>query len=388
MEDNLDAILDQCIDRLNAGDSVEDCLKDHPEFVLELEPLLRAIAQSLAATVSVSTPEGKTKGRQRLLEERARLREQRAQRGTPLLRRFFAQPKLWLPAAATLLMIVLALSLTALLTDGQDGPAQPIATATPSPSPTAMPGASVGPPVSSPSPEASPTSSPAGSPTATPSTAPEVSPVPSPTVSPSPSPTPPPSSPEPTIIADAGILEFRVTDVPAPEISEVWMTISNIEVHRSGEETGWETVISEGKTFELLALQGIEEVLGSHELEPGHYTQIRLSVDEVIVSYHDESGTQTAEAEVPSEKVKLVGFGSFEIESDKTTIVTLDFDALKSVNFTGQGKVHFQPTVNVLVGGFKAVGGDAGVTPEPQSGPPESPGQPQQTQQSGNGKPG
>ena len=130
------------------------------------------------------------------------------------------------------------------------------------------------------------------------------------------------------------------------------MTINNIEVHQSGTEnaeTGWKTVVDESKTFELLALRGIEEVLGSTEIESGHYTQIRLDVERVTVTIDGE----TQIAEVPSDKLKIVGFGSFEIESGQTTVVTLDIDAEESVIVTGNGQVMFKPTIKVLVGGLE-----------------------------------
>ena len=49
MADNFDRILDECIDRINRGQSLEDCLADYPEYVKQLEPLLRALLQTQGA---------------------------------------------------------------------------------------------------------------------------------------------------------------------------------------------------------------------------------------------------------------------------------------------------------------------------------------------------
>ena len=208
-------------------------------------------------------------------------------------------------------------------------------------------------------PQSSPTSIPTISPDALPTASPDTSPTSShtptldttpivPVETPEATPT---ASDEPTVIAAAGILEFRVTDAPAYDISAVHVTVNNIEVHQGGtedKETGWKTVIEESKTFELLALRGIEEVLGSTEIESGHYTQIRLDIENVTVTMDGEIHT----AEVPSGKLKIVGFGSFNVEAGKTTVVTLDIDAEESVIVTGTGQVKFKPTVKVLVGGL------------------------------------
>jgi len=43
MADKFENVLDLCIDRINRGDSIEDCLADYPEYADELEPLLKSM---------------------------------------------------------------------------------------------------------------------------------------------------------------------------------------------------------------------------------------------------------------------------------------------------------------------------------------------------------
>jgi len=43
MAKNLEGILDECVDRINLGEKLEDCLVSYPEYVAELEPLLRVM---------------------------------------------------------------------------------------------------------------------------------------------------------------------------------------------------------------------------------------------------------------------------------------------------------------------------------------------------------
>jgi hypothetical protein len=110
------------------------------------------------------------------------------------------------------------------------------------------------------------------------------------TVPPAPSPTTKPSAPGPTStsvpaeekpVSGTGTLEVRVTEAPDPSITAVYVTTSNIEVSAAGE--GWITVIDEDITFELLALEGVEAILGTAQLAAGKYTQVRLSVPQVEI---------------------------------------------------------------------------------------------------------
>ena len=45
---DLEHILDLCIDALNRGDSIEQCLARHPKYADELEPLLITAQEIIA----------------------------------------------------------------------------------------------------------------------------------------------------------------------------------------------------------------------------------------------------------------------------------------------------------------------------------------------------
>ena len=49
MKDNLDKILDECIDRINGGEDIETCLNDYPGYREELGPLLYAMLDAKSA---------------------------------------------------------------------------------------------------------------------------------------------------------------------------------------------------------------------------------------------------------------------------------------------------------------------------------------------------
>jgi len=50
---------------------------------------------------------------------------------------------------------------------------------------------------------------------------------------------------------------------------------------------------------------------------------------------------------LPSGELKIVG--TFDIEPETRTILTIDFDAEDSLVFTGEGKVIFKPVVKLIV---------------------------------------
>src|SRR4030042_2912586 len=67
----------------------------------------------------------------------------------------------------------------------------------------------------------------------------------------------------------SGSLEVWVTDAPG-EVSRLDVTVSEVQAHRAGDDTadddGWITVISDTRTFDLLALRDVQELLGEEEL--------------------------------------------------------------------------------------------------------------------------
>lgn len=156
-----------------------------------------------------------------------------------------------------------------------------------------------------------------------------------------------PSSPGPSdggsgTNSSTGTLEVRVTDAPDPSITAVYVTTDLIEVSMAGE--GWLTVIDEEITFELLALEGVEAVLGTAELPVGKYTQVRLSVPEVEIEKDGELVT----AEVPSDTLKLVG--NFELAADEKTFISLDFEVDKSLVDRKKQGFLFKPVIKLAVG--------------------------------------
>jgi hypothetical protein len=165
----------------------------------------------------------------------------------------------------------------------------------------------------------------------------------------------------PEIAQAKGTLQIMVTDAPPEEeVTSINVTVESVEVHKAAaqqeqqqsatnstnEEAGWLPLdILEGKeTFELLQIQGIEEVLAVTELEAGNYTQIRMTISNVQVRLGDRDPQDVT---LPSGKLKFIH--PFDIVEGQITALLFDFDAEKSVNVTGSGKIIVKPVIKLSV---------------------------------------
>ena len=186
------------------------------------------------------------------------------------------------------------------------------------------------------------------SPTTPQETTPTSSPITTtPTIAPT-SPTTPTTSP---VAIAKGILELRVTDVPPQHnVTRINVILTDVRVNRSATtdtDAGWLGVFAGPVEFDLLQLKASEvaSILGESSIEVGHYSQVRMDV-QLVNAVIDGQSTSTG-IELPSSTLRLVG--SFDIKENQRTILTIDFDAEKSLVFTGEGKVIFKPTVTLIV---------------------------------------
>lgn len=147
------------------------------------------------------------------------------------------------------------------------------------------------------------------------------------------------SAPQPAM------LEVRVTDAPPDGVTKILLTVENIEVNVAEGVVGggWEIIVEGPVTFDLVAVTGIEEVLGDAELPPGRYNQVRLKVTEALITVDGEEKTAT----LPSGVMRVVG--GFDVVDGETTVLTLDFDAARSVVLRGRQNPILKPVVKLLV---------------------------------------
>lgn len=106
MSDKFEKILNECIDLVNKGESIGDCISRYPEHADELQSLLESMLLTKSPFVSIPTASAKQRARQRMV---IALNESEGQRS----RSRFAFPSIFrnakaLAAAAAVLVIALA----------------------------------------------------------------------------------------------------------------------------------------------------------------------------------------------------------------------------------------------------------------------------------------
>ena len=162
-----------------------------------------------------------------------------------------------------------------------------------------------------------------------------------------------------------GTLSTSLTDTSTDEYQAIYVTIDEVEVHKSGNGNGqWETVATPEKTYNLLELvNGVRETLGVATLDAGHYTQMRLIIGNTpdqglnifsnqhpFANYFIDQNNEIKELKIPSGMntgVKVVN--GFDINENQTTELLLDFNAMHSVVKAGSsGKYLLKPTVKVV----------------------------------------
>ena len=173
-----------------------------------------------------------------------------------------------------------------------------------------------------------------------------------------------PTLEEDSITPGKGKLEIYLTDSfekykanDSENYLEVNITISRIEAHIAGvdEEAEGEWIVlkewAEGEEpqFDLITLQDVSELLVDGSFDAGKYTQLRLFISEVSVLV--EGGASEEPVEIPSvyqTGIKLIH--PFEIVDGEETVLTIDFDAEKSVVKTGNGEYKLKPVVKIVTG--------------------------------------
>jgi Domain of unknown function (DUF4382) len=158
----------------------------------------------------------------------------------------------------------------------------------------------------------------------------------------------------PSTQADTRV-HLYLTDFPIgdADVTRVLVTFTHIDVYADATQS-WITVVdygSAGRQFDLLTLQGgITDELGAFDLAPGAYDQIRLHLTpDHTIEVNDGSGVHQLLLKIPSGDetgIKIVG--RFTVSGDGPTLLTLDFDASRSIHYTrGQGYM-LKPTIKLV----------------------------------------
>lgn len=125
-------------------------------------------------------------------------------------------------------------------------------------------------------------------------------------------------------------------------IGDVEITYDLVEAHH--EELGWIELSSSERTENLFPAGSVDSLVSIDSLDPGHYTQIRLS----IVAARVQVDGSWESMKVPGEKLKLVD--DFDVTPGYLTKLTLVFNSENSVVIAGaSGHILLKPVVRLQV---------------------------------------
>lgn len=135
-------------------------------------------------------------------------------------------------------------------------------------------------------------------------------------------------------------------DLSATEnVTKIEVTLNGLEVHQTSAaaESGWVTLTTPSGSFDLMAIESVENLISSTEITAGTYNQIRFYVNTARVT----TASGTYNAEVPSTKINVAV--QFEVKSGDVTEVVLSWDPDASLNSTGTNPPTYklQPVIHV-----------------------------------------
>ncbi len=155
---------------------------------------------------------------------------------------------------------------------------------------------------------------------------------------------------EPTKGTGAGYMQVKMTDAPA-DYMHVYVDIQGVQVLRGDDSTSepvWVTLLTRDTIYDLLALQDSTVIIADSTLLlfTGRVGQLRLILgpnNSVVLNDSTSYPLTIPSSQTSGLKINL----NTTIDPNRTTKVTIDFDAGKSVFVTGNGTYMMKPVINV-----------------------------------------
>jgi Domain of unknown function (DUF4382) len=106
MNNDFDRILDECIDRINRGESLSDCLADYPSYAERLKPLLASVNSVKDTYAFTPSDTARRAARDKLY---AALDKRRQKALAISFSGLFSRPAVWATAVAVLALIIIGI---------------------------------------------------------------------------------------------------------------------------------------------------------------------------------------------------------------------------------------------------------------------------------------
>ena len=273
MVEDFDKILDRCIDRINNGDSIANCLSDYPNYAKSLRPLLESIYGFQKAYSFTPSSDAKRAARQKFYAALDKTSE--STKKTPFSA--IPRPVVWATVAAVIMAIIGLLVIRPLINQ-----------------PTMV-------------------------------TIPEDNSVPV-----SPEDDSVPTTPEDNIVPSSeGNFVFLISDEPNDigDFVNLNVTISEVGLHATGSSAGWLEFVPETMTVDLTQVQGEQsQEIWRGDVPAGQYSQVFIYV--IQVEGKLQSTGETTEVTLPSSKLHISK--PFEVTNDTLTSFTFDITVIEA----------------------------------------------------------
>lgn len=143
-------------------------------------------------------------------------------------------------------------------------------------------------------------------------------------------------------------LEVRLTDSPG-DYEEVNIDIQGVEIHRAegSQSSGWVSLeVNEGVYNILMLSNGLDTLLGTASLPSGRISQIRLILG---TNNTVKIGGQVKSLDTPSGQQSGLKLNvQTQMSPGITYLITLDFDAARSIVAKGNGEYKLKPVIRAI----------------------------------------
>ena len=152
---------------------------------------------------------------------------------------------------------------------------------------------------------------------------------------------------------DQSRISLRITDAPIDDAAKVVVTFLAVELKVDTPVFSKVFEFNSPKAIDLLTLQGTqtEDLLTNAAIEPGHYNEIRLAVDDSgMSSYIELKDGSVHPLKVPSGSASGLKLkGDIIIPSNRAGKFTLDFDVRRSIVRAGNSSNYLlKPVLRLL----------------------------------------
>lgn len=143
-------------------------------------------------------------------------------------------------------------------------------------------------------------------------------------------------------------LEVRLTDSPG-DYEEVNIDIQGVEIHRAEgkQDAGWVALdVNEGVYNVLTLANGLDTLLGAADLPSGRVSQIRLilGTNNTVKVNGEVKPLDTPSGQQSGLKLNV----QTQMSPGITYLITLDFDAARSVVAKGNGEYSLKPVIRAI----------------------------------------